>query len=208
MNLHHGGAGLNGSLAGSSNLYTVTSMGLPPSAMVSTAVMPTDAAGIASAGLPASALVPGSSSGVTGGSEKKGKKFLSKEEKKRKKKLLRTAGGEKWEDPSLAEWDPADFRLFCGDLGNDVTDDVLTRTFNKYPSFQKAKVVRDKRSNKSKGYGFVSFKDPQDFMRAMREMNGKYVGSRPIKLKKSNWKDRNVDVVKRKEKTKARLGLL
>jgi len=66
-----------------------------------------------------------------------------------------------------------DFRIFCGDLGNEVTDDVLARAFSRYPSFQKAKVVRDKRTNKTRGYGFVSFKDPNDFVRAMREMNGK-----------------------------------
>lgn len=66
-----------------------------------------------------------------------------------------------------------DFRIFCGDLGNDVTDEMLVRVFGKYPSFQKAKVVRDKRTNKTKGFGFVSFKDPQDFIKAMKEMNGK-----------------------------------
>jgi len=54
-----------------------------------------------------------------------------------------------------------------------VTDDSLARAFNKYASFQKAKVIRDKKSNKTKGFGFVSFKDPNDFTRAMREMNGK-----------------------------------
>lgn len=48
-----------------------------------------------------------------------------------------------------------DFRIFCGDLGNDVTDEVLARVFGKFPSFQKAKVIRDHRSNKSKGFGFV-----------------------------------------------------
>ena len=67
-----------------------------------------------------------------------------------------------------------DFRVFCGDLGNEVTDEILTRTFSKYPSFLKAKVVRDKKTNKSKGYGFLSFKDPNDFVKAMREMNGKF----------------------------------
>lgn len=49
---------------------------------------------------------------------------------------------------------------------------MLVRVFGKYPSFQKAKVVRDKRTNKTKGFGFVSFKDPQDFIKAMKEMNG------------------------------------
>lgn len=36
---------------------------------------------------------------------------------------------------------------------------------------------------------------------------GKYVGSRPIKLRKSMWKDRNMDVVRKKQKEKKKLGL-
>lgn len=58
----------------------------------------------------------------------------------------------------MAEWDPNDFRIFCGDLGNEVSDELLAKAFRKYPSFQKAKVIREARTNKSKGYGFVSFK--------------------------------------------------
>jgi len=125
---------------------------------------------------------------------------------KKSKKIVRTGGGQIWEDPSLKEWDVNDFRIFCGDLGNDVTDEVLQRTFGRYPSFQKAKVIRDKKSNKTKGFGFVSFRDPADFTKAMREMNGKYVGSRPIKMRKSNWKDRNIEIVKQKQKTKQQMG--
>lgn len=67
-----------------------------------------------------------------------------------------------------------DFRIFVGDLGNDVNDDTLARAFSKYPTFQKAKVIRERQTKKTKGYGFVSFKDPHDFMQAMREMNGRY----------------------------------
>ena len=125
---------------------------------------------------------------------------------KKMKRVVRTGGGQMWEDNSLKDWDPNDFRIFAGDLGNDVTDEVLTRTFGRYPSFQRAKVIRDKKNNKTKGYGFVSFKDPQDFTRAIRELNGKYVGSRPIKLRKSNWKDRNIEVVRQKQKLKQAMG--
>ncbi|VDM00566.1 unnamed protein product, partial [Schistocephalus solidus] len=118
-----------------------------------------------------------------------------------KKVYRRVAAGMVWEDPTLAEWDPSstyffnllcclksnvlkfvktkldDFRLFCGDLGNEVSDDTLTRAFSRYPSFQKAKVIVDKRSGKSRGYGFVSFSDPSDFTRAIREMNGVFLPS-------------------------------
>ena len=124
----------------------------------------------------------------------------------KKKKIIRTAAGQKWEDQSLLDWDNNDYRIFCGDLGNEVTDDTLARVFSRYSSFQKARVVRDKNSKKTKGYGFVSFKDPNDFIRAMREINGKYVGNRPIKLRKSNWKDRNIDIVRKKVKEKKKLG--
>ncbi|KAF0022638.1 hypothetical protein F2P81_025030 [Scophthalmus maximus] len=123
------------------------------------------------------------------------------------KKCIRTAAGTSWEDASLLDWESDDFRIFCGDLGNEVNDDILARAFSRYPSFLKAKVVRDKRTGKTKGYGFVSFKDPNDYVRAMREMNGKYVGSRPIKLRKSMWKDRNMEVVRKKQKEKKKLGL-
>lgn len=66
-----------------------------------------------------------------------------------------------------------DFRVFCGDLGNEVTDEKLMEAFKKYPSLQRSKVIRDRRTHKTKGYGFISFKDPTDYTRAMREMNGR-----------------------------------
>ena len=36
---------------------------------------------------------------------------------------------------------------------------------------------------------------------------GKYVGNRPIKLRKSTWKDRSIEIVRKKDKEKKRLGL-
>ncbi|KAL4353083.1 hypothetical protein GQ457_06G018620 [Hibiscus cannabinus] len=108
----------------------------------------------------------------------------------KKKAIPRKAAGQSWEDPTLAEWPENDFRLFCGDLGNEVNDDVLSKAFARFPSFNMARVVRDKRTGKTKGYGFVSFANPSDLAAALKEMNGKYVGNRPIKLRKSNWKER------------------
>ncbi|KAI8065918.1 hypothetical protein BC940DRAFT_334434 [Gongronella butleri] len=125
---------------------------------------------------------------------------MKKDGEGKKKTVVRQAAGEAWEDPSLAEWNQNDFRLFAGDLGNEVTDEQLFKAFSKYPSLEKTRVVRDKRSGKSKGYGFVSFSDANDFVKAWREMNGKYVGNRPIKLRKSTWKDRNMENKQKKEK--------
>eukprot|EP00045_Choanoeca_perplexa_P003209 m.29121 g.29121 ORF g.29121 m.29121 type:complete len:261 (-) comp11925_c0_seq1:731-1513(-) len=112
--------------------------------------------------------------------------------KKPKVKPNREGGGEKWFDPTLDEWDPNSYRIFCGDLGKEVNDDLLGKAFKHYPSFQKARVVRNVASKKSRGYGFVAFGDGKDFLKAMTEMQGKYVGNRPIKLRKGNWQERNI----------------
>ena len=53
------------------------------------------------------------------------------------------------------------------------------------------RVVKNEHTGQSKQFGFVSFSDPSDFLKALREMNGKYVGSRPCKLSKSKWQDRS-----------------
>uniref|UniRef100_A0A0E0LY46 RRM domain-containing protein n=1 Tax=Oryza punctata TaxID=4537 RepID=A0A0E0LY46_ORYPU len=118
----------------------------------------------------------------------------------KKKAIPRRAAGQSWEDPTLTDWPDNDYRLFCGDLGNEVNDDVLSKAFSRFPSFNMARVVRDKRTGKTKGYGFVSFSNPTDLAAAIKEMNGKYVGNRPIKLRKSNWKERtDVDALERQK---------
>ena len=100
--------------------------------------------------------------------------------------VVRQGGGQTWQDSTLLEWDPSHFRLFVGNLAGEVTDDSLLKAFSKYPSVKKARVVRDKRTTKSKGYGFVAFGDGDEYFRAAREMQGKYIGSHPVLLKRSN----------------------
>ena len=103
----------------------------------------------------------------------------------KQKTVIRSGGGQTWQDPSLLEWDPAHFRLFVGNLAGEVTDESLLKAFSKYPSVHKARVVRDKRTTKSKGYGFVSFVDGEEYFQAARDMQGKYIGSHPVLLRKS-----------------------
>ncbi|EXB93173.1 hypothetical protein L484_024511 [Morus notabilis] len=61
----------------------------------------------------------------------------------KKKAIPRKAAGLSWEDPTLAEWPENDYRIFCGDLGNEVNDDVLSKAFSRFPSFNMARLVSD-----------------------------------------------------------------
>ncbi|KAK3143660.1 hypothetical protein QOZ80_4AG0303250 [Eleusine coracana subsp. coracana] len=80
------------------------------------------------------------------------------------------------------------YTIFVGDLAADVTDYLLQETFRvHYPSVKGAKVVTDKLTMRSKGYGFVKFGDPTGQARAMTEMNGMLCSSRPMRIGPANW---------------------
>ncbi|AEO54103.1 hypothetical protein MYCTH_2296252 [Thermothelomyces thermophilus ATCC 42464] len=119
----------------------------------------------------------------------------------KKKTVYREGGGKKWQDDTLLEWDPTHLRLFVGNLAGETTDDSLLKAFSRWKSVQKAKVIRDKRTNKSKGFGFVSFSDPEDFFQAAKEMNGKYIQSHPVVVRKAKTEIKPV-VVKEERKGK------
>lgn len=97
-----------------------------------------------------------------------------------------------WEDQSLADWPENDFRLFCGNLGQEVTDELLGTTFRKvFPTgFNMARVIRDKMTGKSKGYGFVSFSSQEAYIKAYRQFQGKHIGNRPVRLQPGKWKEK------------------
>lgn len=117
-----------------------------------------------------------------------------------KKPHVRTAAGKTWVDKSLDDWPDDDFRIFVGNLGPEITDQQLYEHFQKYPSLQLAKVVRDNKTQASKGFGFVSLGDALECAKALREQDQTWLGSRPIRLKRSTWKDREVSKKKSKKK--------
>lgn len=102
-------------------------------------------------------------------------------------------------DTTLLDWPENDHRIFVGDLAPDAAEKDLEKAFSRYPSFNMARVVREKRSGLCKGYGFVSFAKGGDMVAALKEMNGKYVGNRPVKLRKSNWQKRSMTTERGKE---------
>lgn len=73
-------------------------------------------------------------------------------------------------------------------------DESLLKAFSKYDSIQKARVVRDKKTTKSKGYGFVSFSDADDYFAAGRDMQDTYIGGHPVRLKRCRTEIRPVAV--------------
>ncbi|KAG0470678.1 hypothetical protein HPP92_017378 [Vanilla planifolia] len=80
------------------------------------------------------------------------------------------------------------FHIFVGDLSSEVTDSMLFNHFQVYPGCSDARVMWDNKTGRSRGYGFVSFRNNQDAQNAINEMSGKWLGSRQIRC---NWATKN-----------------
>ena len=90
----------------------------------------------------------------------------------------------------------AEYSVFVGDLGQDVTEEVLTQLFKtKCSTACNARIVVDLKTLKSKGYGFIDFKTEEDYNTAMEELPGARVGAskRPIRI--ANAVERRMDTV-------------
>ncbi|WP_411023623.1 hypothetical protein, partial [Salmonella sp. s51228] len=56
--------------------------------------------------------------------------------------------------------------IFVGDLGTEITGEVIKNSFSKYGTISNCRVVRDGQTGKSKGYGFISYVQREDAERA------------------------------------------
>ncbi|KAK2645065.1 hypothetical protein Ddye_020260 [Dipteronia dyeriana] len=76
------------------------------------------------------------------------------------------------------------YNVFVGDLSPEVTDATLYACFSVYPACSDARVMWDQKTGRSRGFGFVSFRNQQDAQSAINDLNGKWLGSRQIRC---NW---------------------
>ncbi|KAJ9691894.1 hypothetical protein PVL29_011145 [Vitis rotundifolia] len=76
------------------------------------------------------------------------------------------------------------FNIFVGDLSPEVTDATLFACFSVFPSCSDARVMWDQKTGRSRGFGFVSFRNQQDAQSAINDITGKWLGSRQIRC---NW---------------------
>lgn len=72
--------------------------------------------------------------------------------------------------------------LFIGSLAYATTDDGLKAFFETVGEVTSARVVMDRETGRSKGFGFVEFSDEANNQKAIDQLNGKELDGRPINV--------------------------
>ncbi|KAF5787456.1 putative RNA recognition motif domain, nucleotide-binding alpha-beta plait domain superfamily [Helianthus annuus] len=82
-------------------------------------------------------------------------------------------------NPQMASAD-VEYRCFVGGLAWATTDRSLEDAFRQYGEVLDSKIINDRETGRSRGFGFVTFKDEQSLRDAIEGMNGQSLDGRNI----------------------------
>jgi len=72
--------------------------------------------------------------------------------------------------------------IYVGNLSYKMTDEDLGKLFTNYGSVSESKIVMDRDTGRSKGFGFVEMPNTSEGDEAIRQLDGKEVDGRNIKV--------------------------
>ena len=72
-------------------------------------------------------------------------------------------------------------KIFIGNLSWNLTENDVQKTFEKFGAIESTKIVTDRDTGRSKGFGFVTFMDAASAQSAL-SLDGSSLDNRPIKV--------------------------
>ena len=78
--------------------------------------------------------------------------------------------------------------MFVGNLPYSMEDSKLSELFSQFGNVEKAKIIKDRDSGRSKGFGFVTMSD-EEAAKAIEGLNNTEVEGRSIKVNEARPKE-------------------
>jgi RNA recognition motif-containing protein len=72
--------------------------------------------------------------------------------------------------------------IYVGNLPYSLTEEDLRATFERYGAVRSAKIVIDRATNRSKGFGFVEMSNESDGESAIKALDGQPLNGRPLRV--------------------------
>ena len=80
-------------------------------------------------------------------------------------------------------------KLFVGNLSYNMTKESLSEIFSEVGTVAFARVVSDRMTGRSKGFGFIEMSTPDEAQEAVRTLNGREVSGRALKVTEAREPD-------------------
>ncbi|OGT91128.1 MAG: RNA-binding protein [Gammaproteobacteria bacterium RIFOXYA12_FULL_61_12] len=81
--------------------------------------------------------------------------------------------------------------IYVGNLPYSMRDEELRKLFVEYGAVSSAKVVIDRETNRSKGFGFVEMDDSSAAKTAIEALNGTDMAGRPLRVNEARPREDN-----------------
>lgn len=78
--------------------------------------------------------------------------------------------------------------IYVGNLSYRMTESELKDTFSPFGDVKRARIVKDRDTNRSKGFGFVEM-DDAEAIKAIEALNDKEVGGRALRVNEARPRD-------------------
>ena len=72
--------------------------------------------------------------------------------------------------------------IYVGNLNYNLSEDELEKVFSSYGEVASVKIIRDKYTDQSKGFGFIEMANDADAQKAIDELNGTEVKGRELRV--------------------------
>lgn len=72
--------------------------------------------------------------------------------------------------------------IYVGNLTYDLSEDDLQQIFNEYGEVSSVKIIKDRDTNRSKGFGFITMDDDENASKAISELDGVEVSGRTLRV--------------------------
>jgi RNA recognition motif-containing protein len=81
-------------------------------------------------------------------------------------------------------------KLFVGGLSFNTTEESLRQAFSSFGTLVETKIITDRDSGRSRGFGFVSFDNDDDAEQALQKVNGTELDGRTIRVDQATDRER------------------
>jgi RNA recognition motif-containing protein len=73
-------------------------------------------------------------------------------------------------------------QIYVGNISYNTSEDALSKVFSEYGEVASVKIITDRETGRSKGFGFITMEDDSSAQNAIENLNGQNIDGRALRV--------------------------